>query len=104
MRLCNDVFEPSGLILTVVHCCQDQQAQGPVGRSLREQNQASFLRSIPYFHFDYHTRFAVEIVKRTREAVGKDFIIIFRISLIDLVEGGSNWAEVCLLCNELSLM
>jgi 2,4-dienoyl-CoA reductase (NADPH2) len=31
----------------------------------------------------------VEIVRRTREAVGRDFILIFRLSMLDLVEGGS---------------
>ena len=39
-------------------------------------------------------RFPVEIVKRTREAVGDDFPIIYRISLLDLVEGGQTWDEV----------
>ncbi|MEZ5484786.1 MAG: NADPH-dependent 2,4-dienoyl-CoA reductase [Lysobacteraceae bacterium] len=36
----------------------------------------------------------VEIVRRTREAVGEDFIIIFRLSMLDLVEGGSDWPEI----------
>jgi 2,4-dienoyl-CoA reductase (NADPH2) len=39
-------------------------------------------------------RFPVEIVRRTREAVGRDFIIVFRLSMLDLVEGGSTWDEV----------
>ncbi len=39
-------------------------------------------------------RFAVEIVRRTREACGPDFIIIYRLSLLDLVEDGSNWEEI----------
>ncbi|ALJ27333.1 2,4-dienoyl-CoA reductase [NADPH] [Stenotrophomonas acidaminiphila] len=39
-------------------------------------------------------RFAVEIVRRIREACGPDFIIIYRLSLLDLVEDGSNWEEV----------
>ena len=39
-------------------------------------------------------RFAVEIVRRTREALGRDFIIIYRLSMLDLVEGGSGWDEV----------
>ena len=39
-------------------------------------------------------RLPLEIVARTREAVGKDFIIIYRLSMIDLVPGGSSWAEV----------
>lgn len=39
-------------------------------------------------------RLPIEIVKRVREAVGKDFIIIYRLSMLDLVEGGSSWEEV----------
>ena len=39
-------------------------------------------------------RFPVEIVRRTREAVGDGFPIIYRISLLDLVEGGQSWDEV----------
>jgi len=39
-------------------------------------------------------RFPVAIVGRTREAVGPDFIIIYRLSMLDLVEGGSTWDEV----------
>ena len=39
-------------------------------------------------------RFAVEIVRRMRAAVGQDFIIIYRLSMIDLVEGGQDWSEI----------
>jgi 2,4-dienoyl-CoA reductase (NADPH2) len=39
-------------------------------------------------------RLPVEIVKRMRAAVGKDFIIIYRLSMLDLVEGGSSWEEI----------
>ena len=39
-------------------------------------------------------RFAVEIVRRIREAVGPDFIIIYRLSMLELVEGGSAWDEI----------
>ena len=39
-------------------------------------------------------RIALEIVSRMREAVGRDFIIIFRLSMLDLVEGGSQWPEI----------
>ena len=42
-------------------------------------------------------RFPVEIVERTRERVGRDFIIIYRLSMLDLVPGGSSWDEVVLL-------
>ncbi len=44
--------------------------------------------------FDNRIRFPVEILRRTREAVGRDFIIIYRLSMLDLVEGGSTWDEV----------
>ena len=39
-------------------------------------------------------RFPVEVVRRTREAVGDGFPIVYRISLLDLVEGGQTWDEV----------
>jgi 2,4-dienoyl-CoA reductase (NADPH2) len=39
-------------------------------------------------------RFAIEIVRRVREACGPDFIIVYRLSLLDLVEGGSDWNEI----------
>ncbi|MCF6226329.1 MAG: NADPH-dependent 2,4-dienoyl-CoA reductase [Xanthomonadales bacterium] len=39
-------------------------------------------------------RFAVEIVRRTRAALGPDFIIIYRLSMLDLVPDGSNWEEI----------
>ncbi|WP_369976666.1 FAD-dependent oxidoreductase [Xanthomonas bundabergensis] len=39
-------------------------------------------------------RFAVEIVRRIREACGADFIIVYRLSLVDLVEDGSDWQEI----------
>ncbi|GDX79262.1 NADPH-dependent 2,4-dienoyl-CoA reductase [Deltaproteobacteria bacterium] len=39
-------------------------------------------------------RFPVEIVRGIREAVGPDFVIIYRLSMLDLVADGSTWAEV----------
>ena len=39
-------------------------------------------------------RFAVEIVRRIREACGPDFIIIYRLSMLELVPGGSDWQEI----------
>ena len=52
---------------------------------------------------DYKSRiqFPIEIVKRIREKVGKNFIIIYRLSMLDLVEGGSNWNEVVMLAKEI---
>ena len=39
-------------------------------------------------------RLALEIVQRIREAVGPDFILIYRLSIIDLIPEGSSWPEV----------
>ena len=39
-------------------------------------------------------RFAVEIVRRVREACGPDFIIVYRLSMLDLVEGGNGWDDI----------
>jgi 2,4-dienoyl-CoA reductase (NADPH2) len=44
--------------------------------------------------FENRIRFAVETVRRTRDAVGADFIIIYRLSMLDLVDGGSTWDDV----------
>ena len=44
--------------------------------------------------YENRMRLAIEVVARVREAVGPDFIIIFRLSLIDLIPGGSAWHEV----------
>jgi 2,4-dienoyl-CoA reductase (NADPH2) len=52
-------------------------------------------------NYKNRTRFAKEIVERTRAAVGTDFIIIFRLSMLDLVSQGSTWVEVVQLAKEL---
>ncbi|MCC7442478.1 MAG: NADPH-dependent 2,4-dienoyl-CoA reductase [Bdellovibrionales bacterium] len=44
--------------------------------------------------FQNRLRFALEVVKAVRAAAGRDFIIIYRLSLLDLVEGGSSWEEI----------
>jgi len=44
--------------------------------------------------FQNRSRFAIDIVRETRAAVGPDFIIIFRLSMLDLVDDGSSWSEV----------
>lgn len=44
--------------------------------------------------YENRMRFAVEIVRRVRERVGREFIIIYRLSMLDLVEGGSTLDEV----------
>jgi len=46
-------------------------------------------------------RLAVEIVRQTRERVGDDFLIIYRLSMADLVEGGQTWDEVVALGKEI---
>ncbi|MBU2871630.1 NADPH-dependent 2,4-dienoyl-CoA reductase [Colwellia sp. E2M01] len=48
-------------------------------------------------------RFAVEIVKQTRLRVGKNFIIIFRLSMLDLVDNGSSLEEVIMLAKAMEL-
>ncbi len=47
--------------------------------------------------YENRMRLPVEIVRRVREAVGPDFIIIYRLSMIDLVPNGSTWEEVVML-------
>ncbi|MEH6449139.1 MAG: NADPH-dependent 2,4-dienoyl-CoA reductase [Oleispira sp.] len=44
--------------------------------------------------YENRMRLAVEVVRRTRETVGEKFIIIYRLSMLDLVEGGSTYEEV----------
>ncbi|QTL40259.1 NADPH-dependent 2,4-dienoyl-CoA reductase [Xenorhabdus budapestensis] len=44
--------------------------------------------------FENRMRFAVEIVKAVHAIVGKQFIIIYRLSMLDLVEDGSSWQEI----------
>ncbi len=47
--------------------------------------------------YENRMRLPVEVVRRVREAVGPDFILIYRLSLIDLVPDGSTWDEVVIL-------
>ncbi|RHW20871.1 NADPH-dependent 2,4-dienoyl-CoA reductase [Pseudomonas jilinensis] len=47
--------------------------------------------------YENRMRLPVEIVSRIREAVGPNFIIIYRLSMLDLIEGGSTWDEIVLL-------
>ena len=44
--------------------------------------------------YENRMRLPVEIVQRVREAVGKDFILIYRLSMLDLIPDGSSWPEV----------
>jgi len=44
--------------------------------------------------FSNRMRLPVEIVRRTREAVGEDFILIYRLSMLDMLGDGNSWEEV----------
>ncbi len=44
--------------------------------------------------YENRMRLPVEVVRRVREAVGPEFIVIYRLSMIDLIPNGSTWAEV----------
>ncbi len=47
--------------------------------------------------YENRMRLPVEVVRRVRKAVGADFIVIYRLSMIDLVPNGSTWDEVLML-------
>lgn len=51
--------------------------------------------------YENRIKLPIEIVRRTREKVGKNFIIIYRLSMLDLVEGGSTLEEVRILAKEI---
>jgi 2,4-dienoyl-CoA reductase (NADPH2) len=51
--------------------------------------------------FENRIRFPIEIVRQVRERVGKNFIVIYRLSMLDLVEDGSTWEEVVHLAKEI---
>jgi len=44
--------------------------------------------------YENRMRFPIELVKQTRKVVGDEFIIIYRLSMLDLVEQGSSWEEI----------
>jgi 2,4-dienoyl-CoA reductase (NADPH2) len=46
-------------------------------------------------------RLAIEVVRQTRKRVGPNFIIIYRLSMLDLVEGGAPWEEVVYLAKQI---
>ena len=52
-------------------------------------------------NYENRMRLPIELVKQIREAVGSDFIIIYRLSMLDLVEKGSTWQEVVQLGKEI---
>ena len=51
--------------------------------------------------FENRIRFPVEIVRSVRQKVGSDFIIIYRLSMLDLVKNGSSWDEVVSLAQKI---
>ncbi|KEF31322.1 2,4-dienoyl-CoA reductase [NADPH] [Marinobacter nitratireducens] len=50
--------------------------------------------------YENRMRFPLEVIRRVRERVGDDFIVIYRLSMLDLVEEGSTWDEVVTLAKE----
>ncbi len=51
--------------------------------------------------FENRSRLAIEIVSRVRKAVGMEFIIVYRLSMMDLVEDGCHWQEIVALGQEI---
>lgn len=51
--------------------------------------------------YENRIKFPIEIIRQAREKVGKDFIIIYRLSMLDLIEDGSTWEEVVQLAKEI---
>ena len=51
--------------------------------------------------YENRMRFPLEVVRRVREAVGDDFIVIFRIAAMDMLQGGMSWDEIVQLAQEL---
>lgn len=51
--------------------------------------------------YENRIKFPIAVVKKVREMAGDDFIIIYRLSMLDLVEGGSTWDEVVILAKEI---
>ncbi|SFR73077.1 NADPH-dependent 2,4-dienoyl-CoA reductase [Maribacter stanieri] len=51
--------------------------------------------------YENRMRLPIALVKQTREAVGEEFIIIYRLSMLDLVKKGSSWQEVVALGKEI---
>tara|TARA_R110000822_G_scaffold26568_4_gene79915 strand:- start:2922 stop:4991 length:2070 start_codon:yes stop_codon:yes gene_type:complete len=51
--------------------------------------------------YENRIRLPIEIVRRVRERVGENFILIYRLSMLDLIEDGSTWEEVVQLAKEI---
>ncbi len=50
--------------------------------------------------YDNRMRFALEVLRRVRHAVGENFIVVFRIAAMEMMEDGSSWDEVCTLAKQ----
>ena len=72
-----EVMGSEGYLLNQFLCARTNQRQDRWGGSIENR-----------------MRLPVEIIKRIRKTVGNDFIIMYRHSLLDLVEGGNTWEEV----------
>ena len=72
-----EVMGSEGYLLNQFLCARTNQRQDRWGGSIENR-----------------MRLPVEIIKRIRATVGKEFIIMYRHSLLDLVEGGNTWEEV----------
>jgi hypothetical protein len=48
--------------------------------------------------YENRMRLPVDIVKAVRQAVGDDFIIMYRLSMLDLIPDGSSWDEIVKVC------
>ncbi|MGB2041150.1 MAG: FAD-dependent oxidoreductase, partial [Porticoccaceae bacterium] len=51
--------------------------------------------------YENRMRFPLEVIRRIRAVVGQDFILIFRIAAMDMIEGGMSWEEVVTLAKEM---
>ena len=90
-------------IKAFVHCAQRAREAGYDGVEIMG-SEGYFINEFLVTHTNQRTdqwggdyaqrmRLPVEIVERTREAVGSDFIIIYRLSMIDLIPDGNTWEE-----------
>jgi 2,4-dienoyl-CoA reductase (NADPH2) len=86
-----------------VHCAQRAREAGYDGVEIMG-SEGYFINEFLVTHtnqrtdkwggeFSQRMQLPVEIVARTREAVGNDFIIVYRLSMIDLIPDGNSWAE-----------
>ncbi|MEQ9640018.1 MAG: NADPH-dependent 2,4-dienoyl-CoA reductase [Alphaproteobacteria bacterium] len=71
-----EIMGSEGYLLTQFMCPRTNQRDDEWGGSLENR-----------------CRLGIEVARRTREVCGDDFIIMYRLSLLDLVEGGSPWDE-----------